>query len=158
MFIADVAKGVAAVHAQALVNRVGGVEGPAAGGAWACALGLAAVLGHTYTVFLKFRGGKGVATSLGVLLALAPLASLVALGTFGAVFAATRMVSAGSLAAALALPAVLVARDLHQGGGPAAVTVLALLLAVLVWARHIPNLRRIAAGTEHRFGGPGGRA
>ena len=73
---------------------------------WPCALGLAAVLGHSYTCFLGFKGGKGVATSAGVFFGLAPLATSAVLGVFLAVFVAGRMVSLGSLVAAALLPAM----------------------------------------------------
>lgn len=135
---------------------------------WPCALGLAAVLGHSYTVFLGFKGGKGVASSAGVFLGLAPLATGTVLGLFALVLLGTRMVSAGSLAAAAVLP---VAVALYGEWRPVAARAnlsdvfkhgwslqarpvfwLALALSVLVWVRHIPNIRRILAGTENRFG------
>ncbi|WP_437934631.1 glycerol-3-phosphate 1-O-acyltransferase PlsY [Sorangium sp. So ce341] len=117
----------------------------AAPGGWvAAAGGLAAVLGHDYTVFLGMRGGKGVATSCGVLLVLAPRATLATLAVFAIVVRATRMVSAGSLAGALALPALLWL--LGERGAP--VLCLSLLLCAFIWLKHIPNLRRILAGTE----------
>lgn len=136
---------------------------------WPCVLGLAAVLGHSYTAFLGFKGGKGVATSAGVFLGLAPWSTLTVLGLFGLTLAATRMVSAGSLLGALALPgAVAWFREWRPAAAPAhmiesmgaawspqvrPVFWLALGLAVLVWVRHIPNLKRIWAGTENRVGG-----
>lgn len=117
--------------------------------AWPALLGLAAVLGHSYTCFLGFRGGKGVATSAGVLLGLAPWATLGALLVFALVLGLSRMVSAGSLAAALALPPL----AWRQHGLEAPVFWLSLGLAALVWVKHIPNIRRILAGTENRVGG-----
>jgi len=108
--------------------------------------GLAAVLGHNYTCWLRFKGGKGVATSAGVFAALAPLALLIALAAWLVAFACTRYVSVGSLAAAVALPTAvwLTQNDL----------VLAWLttgLGVLVIVRHHTNIRRLLAGTEHRI-------
>ena len=76
---------------------------------WPCALGLAAVLGHSYTVFLRFKGGKGVASSAGVFLGLAPLATACVIGAFALALAATRMVSAGSLLGAALLPGLVAA-------------------------------------------------
>jgi glycerol-3-phosphate acyltransferase PlsY len=115
---------------------------------WAAVLGLAAVLGHSYTCFLSFKGGKGVATSAGVFFGLAPLAMLGVVAVFILVFAVGRMVSAASLAAALCLPALV----LYFYGAADPIFWLALILAVIVWVRHIPNLKRIVAGTEPRFG------
>ncbi|WP_437670379.1 glycerol-3-phosphate 1-O-acyltransferase PlsY [Sorangium sp. So ce131] len=121
--------------------------GVAPGGWLAAAGGLAAVLGHDYTVFLAMRGGKGVATSAGVLLVLAPRSTLATLALFAVVVRATRMVSAGSLAGALGLPLFLWLLGERQ----APVLCLALLLAAFVWLKHIPNIRRILAGTEGKI-------
>lgn len=117
--------------------------------AWPAVLGLAAVLGHSYTCFLGFKGGKGVATSAGVLLGLAPVATLGALLVFALVLGISRMVSAASLLAALVLPPL--AWQQHGAGAP--VFWLGLGLAVLIWVKHIPNIKRILAGTESRIGG-----
>jgi glycerol-3-phosphate acyltransferase PlsY len=172
VLLADVAKGAAAVLLLPKLAPAGFWD-QLNGLWWPCALGLAAVLGHTYTVFLGFKGGKGVATSLGVFLALAPWATLVVLAVFGAVFLSSRMVSAGSLAGAAVLPLAVVwfrewqpsrlgrgLGDLLGGWGwrMRPVFWLALLLAVFVWVKHIPNIRRILAGTENRFGAKKGAA
>lgn len=119
------------------------------------ACGLVAVLGHDYTCFLGFKGGKGVATSAGVLLGLETWATLLSLGAFGLVVAVTRMVSAGSLAAAALLPAFIYLFPGSKGeiGNGKYTLYLAMGLVVLVWVKHIPNIKRIFAGTENRFGG-----
>ncbi|WP_437275298.1 glycerol-3-phosphate 1-O-acyltransferase PlsY [Sorangium sp. So ce375] len=136
---ADVAKGALVAGPLASWLAV------APGGWVAAAGGLTAVLGHDYTVFLGMRGGKGVATSCGVLLALAPRSTLATLAVFAVLVRATRMVSAGSLAGALALPLFLwLLGELY-----APVLCLSLLLAALVWLKHIPNIRRMLAGTEN---------
>jgi acyl phosphate:glycerol-3-phosphate acyltransferase len=114
--------------------------------------GLAAVAGHTWPVFLSFRGGKGVATSAGVFLALLPLPTLAALAAFGLGFGFSRHVSIGSLAGAAALAP---AAFLLHGPGPAAA--LALALGVLVAVKHIPNIRRILRGEELGVGRPAER-
>jgi glycerol-3-phosphate acyltransferase PlsY len=135
---------------------------------WPCVLGLAAVLGHSYTVFLGFKGGKGVASAAGVFLGLAPQATLAVFGLFGVAFAVTRMVSVGSLLGAAALPALVLAFDEGApASSPAALRAwsagrwswearpvfwLACGLALLIWVKHIPNIKRILAGTENRFG------
>jgi glycerol-3-phosphate acyltransferase PlsY len=111
------------------------------------ACGLAAVLGHIFNPFLRFKGGKGVATAAGVLATLAPLPGLVALLSFLLVFALFRYVSLGSIAAALAVvPAALVV------GSKPAVTGFCALAAAVVLVRHRGNMARIAAGTEPRVG------
>lgn len=111
------------------------------------ACGVAAILGHSFSVFLGFRGGKGVATSTGVFAALLPLPTLAAAAVFGIAVAATRMVSLGSILAAITLaiavflvPATLPLRT---------VTV---VVAVLVIVKHRSNIQRILKGEESRIG------
>ncbi|HOD51904.1 MAG TPA: glycerol-3-phosphate 1-O-acyltransferase PlsY [Candidatus Hydrogenedentes bacterium] len=122
------------------------------------ACGVAAIVGHIASVFVKFRGGKGVATSTGVFLALTPVATVIAAGVFAGVVYATRMVSAGSLSAATALLiavyvlphewATYPTHALPQGWALRAV---ATAVAVLVFIRHRANLQRILKGEENRF-------
>ena len=120
---------------------------------WALAYGTAAVLGHVYSVFVRFRGGKGVATSAGVLLGLAPRAVLVGFVVWALIVFTTRIVSLGSVVAALTIPAV-VWLSPGDGGRPLLGFTVA-LAAFVVWA-HRANLVRLARGEEHRFGrGPG---
>lgn len=106
----------------------------------------AAFLGHLYPAFLRFRGGKGVATALGVFLALAPAMTGLLVLVFLAVVAATRMVSLGSLVAAALAPAAfwLSSRPLPLIG-------LSILIAALVLFRHRENIQRLIAGVEPRF-------
>jgi glycerol-3-phosphate acyltransferase PlsY len=106
-----------------------------------------AVLGHMYPVWLRFRGGKGVATGAGALLTLAPVATLSALASFAVVLAATRYVSLASLSGTLVLA---VAAFLL--GAPTPVVRAAAGLAVLIAWKHRANLQRIAHGTESRIG------
>ena len=108
--------------------------------------GLAAILGHTFSLFLWFRGGKGVATSTGVFLGLAPVPTLIAGGVFAIVFAATRMVSAGSISAAAAMIAAVFAI-----ATPVPVRIVTVLVAVLVIVKHHANIRRILKGEESRL-------
>ncbi|NJD18280.1 MAG: glycerol-3-phosphate 1-O-acyltransferase PlsY [Gemmatimonadetes bacterium] len=117
---------------------------------WTLAFGAAAILGHMFSVWVGFRGGKGVATSAGVFFALAPWAGLAALGVWILLTFSTRMVSVGSIGAALALP-FLVALLPHQGGRGLVVFTTA-LAAFVIWA-HRANVRRLLEGREHRFGG-----
>ena len=110
-----------------------------------CALG--AVLGHNYTCWLRFKGGKGIATSAGALAALVPEAFLITLGVFLLVLAVSRYVSLASISGAAALP---VAAWMTQA--PRAVFWLSLLLALLAIGKHHSNIRRLLAGTESRLG------
>jgi glycerol-3-phosphate acyltransferase PlsY len=115
---------------------------------WLPALaGLAAVFGQAFSIFLRGRGGKGVATSLGAGLALAPLATLSCLGVFLVVFAAFRIVSLGSLAAMAAFPLFLWLY--HLGTAPR--FAFGLVIAALVTFRHKDNLKRLVSKQEHRM-------
>ena len=115
----------------------------------ALAAGLGAFLGHLFPVWLGFRGGKGVATFLGVLLALSPPGLLAfALIWLGLAFL-TRYSSLAARAASAATPLVLFA--LGQPGR----AWLFLALGLLLWWKHAPNIRRLVAGTEGRIGGKG---
>jgi len=109
-------------------------------------VGLAAFCGHVFSVFLRFKGGKGVATALGVFLALAPLAVVMALAVFVVLMLIWRYVSLGSIAAAATMPlAVLLLQ------GDTALKAVTLIIAVVVIAKHHENIRRLLAGTENRF-------
>lgn len=116
---------------------------------WTLAFGAAAILGHMFSVWVGFRGGKGVATSAGVFLALAPLAVLGGFVVWAMVVATTRYVSAASIAAALALP-LLVAVTPHRGGDGLLWFTAALALFV-TWA-HRSNIGRLVRGEENRIG------
>jgi glycerol-3-phosphate acyltransferase PlsY len=118
------------------------------------AVGLAAVAGHVWTVFAGFKGGKGVATTVGVLLALAPVAFGVFVGVFVLVVAVTRYISLGSVLGAVAFSATLLARSPQGWWRPT--PLLGLTLAVLVIVRHRENFARLARGEERRFSFRGG--
>lgn len=109
---------------------------------WVVAAGFAAVLGHVFPIYLRFRGGKGVATGLGVFLALSPFSTLIAVGVFGLVYAASRFVSLGSLCGAAALTVSTWFID-----GRREVFGLALLVTLLILVRHQGNIRRML---QHR--------
>lgn len=136
----DVLKGV--VPVMLFAPRAGG------GHLVALLLGAAAVIGHVFPVFLKFRGGKGVATAAGVVLGMAPWAFVVALVTWALVVKASGYVSLASITAALVLsPAVYFLHPERRQLTPFLVG-----LAALIILLHRRNIRRLLSGTEHRFG------
>jgi glycerol-3-phosphate acyltransferase PlsY len=109
--------------------------------------GLAAFIGHVFSFFLHFNGGKGVATALGVLIGIAPLAALFSLGAWLLVALVSRYSSAAAIAAAITAPAVIY---LNTYNPPLALTMLT-ISAILIW-RHTLNIRRLLAGTEGKIG------
>jgi acyl phosphate:glycerol-3-phosphate acyltransferase len=135
----DIAKGWLAVT---LAGKIDG-DTPAA-----LAVGaVAAVVGNCWSVFLGFRGGKGVATGLGALLRLTPLATLAALPVFLAIVVTTRFVSLGSLLGAACVPF-----GAWALGAPRAAVAGAAIVAIIVVLRHRENIARLRAGTERRLG------
>lgn len=136
----DIAKG--AVPVALIAPEVSGSQRVAV------ALGIAAVLGHVYSVFVRFRGGKGVATAAGVMLGLAPLAIGVLIVVWALIVFGTGYVSLGSVVAASLLPLAVWVLD---PGARELLPVIALVAAGIVWL-HRANIRRLLAGTENRFG------
>ncbi len=108
--------------------------------------GLGVFLGHIFPLYLGFKGGKGVATFLGILLAIHPLTGIATCLTWLATALVFRMSSLAALIAALSAPLWLWAFDLSTTTG------LGLLLAALIWLRHSANIKRIASGTEPKIG------
>lgn len=111
---------------------------------------LACILGHNFPVWLKFRGGKGIATTAGVLLGLMPLAVAVAGAIWAAVFFTLRYVSVASLSAAAALP-IAVGFLWRAGRADGSIFVFSLVAAALAFWRHRSNIQRLISGTEPRF-------
>lgn len=109
--------------------------------------GFLAILGHNYTCWLKFKGGKGIATSAGVLLALVPGALLVALGIWLAVFGLSRYVSLASISAAFALPFA----TWFTTHSPTLSAITTVMSALAIY-KHRSNIQRLLNGTENRFG------
>jgi acyl phosphate:glycerol-3-phosphate acyltransferase len=136
----DAAKGAGAVL---LAATLAGQNAGSSAGLWA---GLGAVLGHLFPVWLAFRGGKGVATGLGVLLAAFWPVGLIACAVWLAVARLLRISSAGALAAFACAPVAAWA----LGERPPAL--FAVVIALLVFIRHEPNIRRMLAGTEPKIG------
>jgi len=138
VLLVDVAKGFVAAY------WIGGL-----------AAGAAAVLGHVWPVFSGFRGGKGVATAGGVLLAVDPLAFGIAITTFSVVVATTRLVSLASIGSAILIPIILAAlRILGVREVPGPLLVFTAALALLVVFTHRGNITQLIAGTESRIGRP----
>lgn len=155
VFLVDVLKGTAAVLlAKALLEPAG--AGSAANwisDSWVVAAGLASLAGHIWPVWLGWRGGKAVATALGMLLGLTTPVGLACFGVFLTVLSFSRIVSLSSVVAALALPLLMLgwfqgqAMDLRWP-----YLALALLTSALVIWRHRSNLSRLLAGTEPKLG------
>lgn len=139
VFILDVAKGLAAPFiARALVEQ---------SEHWIIALcAVMAILGHTFSVFLQFRGGKGIATGLGAALGLMPIPAVVAFALWGAVLLAGRMISVASIAACLALPLLAFVFK-----APTPFVVVITVIATIAFLKHLSNMKRIAAGTEPKI-------
>ena len=139
--LVDIAKG--AVPVLVFGPRVSDSE------LFALACGIAAILGHVFSVFVRFRGGKGVATAAGVMLGLAPLALGVAALTWLAVLKLTGYVSLASIGAAARFP--LAVYLLERPDRPEILWLDALVAAAIIWL-HRANIRRLLNGTESRFG------
>ena len=114
--------------------------------------GLSAVIGHIWTVLAKFKGGKGVATAGGMLIALYPWAALICFIIFVTMLLTTRYVSVGSMTAAAALPLVLITLDRMFGKAvPNSLLIFSLFIGGIIFYTHRSNIRRLINGTENRF-------
>jgi glycerol-3-phosphate acyltransferase PlsY len=147
VFILDLAKGIVAV----LVARWLWGGDPALTEWLAAAAGFAAIVGHIWSVFIRFTGGRGVATSTGALLAMVPWSLLVLAPLVIIVIWRSRYVSLGSITGALVAP-IVVALLLVAGIGSAAAILYALASGLLVTAAHGDNIARLRAGTERKLG------
>jgi glycerol-3-phosphate acyltransferase PlsY len=150
VFVVDFLKGLMAVSISILIEkRVQPVLVPTE------LLGIVAaiscVIGHSFPVWLSFKGGKGVATSMGALFGLVPFVALIGVAVWVITFEITRYVSVASMTAALAVPvSILILIPLKQTGG-AVLLYFSICLAALVIFRHRSNLSRLVRGTEPRF-------
>lgn len=113
---------------------------------WQGIAALCAILGHIFTVWLRFKGGKGVATGCGAYLALSPIAVLTTLGVFVLALLVTRYISAASIAATALFPLWA-----YLYGYPASVLLWAALGGLLIIVKHQANIRRLLSGTENKF-------
>jgi glycerol-3-phosphate acyltransferase PlsY len=132
-----------------MTNRAGADSGTATLVAVLCAA--AAVLGHTFTFWLGFKGGKGVATTAGSLLGLAPLALVIGLIAWLITFYFSRYVALASIVAAVVLPITMAALMTVRGTWNYVLLGFGIVMGVLVIVRHRSNIARMLAGTENRF-------
>ncbi|HAK07400.1 MAG TPA: acyl-phosphate glycerol 3-phosphate acyltransferase [Spartobacteria bacterium] len=149
VFLFDFLKGVAAVEMSILIfdsyhpaasRELYGILG-----------GVSSVIGHSYPVWLNFKGGKGVATTTGVVFALIPFAALVMCVVWAAAFQASRYVSVASIAAAIALPVTVGALLYFEQLNKPVLLYFSIWLAAVVIVRHRSNVSRLLKGTEPRF-------
>ena len=137
VFALDVAKGAVAVYLGTL-----------AGGEFVRIMaGVAAIAGHNWPIYLKFKGGKGIATSLGAVISLTPVIALILLGLWIAIVGITRYISLGSLAAAVLFPIFLIISH-----APLTYVLAGVLISAFAIYRHRSNIQRVLAGTEHKIG------
>lgn len=163
VFLLDTAKGFIAsfapLYAAAAAGAAGGAAAVSASPSpipTALAAGFAAILGHMFSPLAGFKGGRGVATSLGVFLGVAALPTLLAFGVWILLFALSRRVSVGSIGAAFLYPFLLLfVAPPAEGRGW--VLIVGTLVALLVIVRHIPNMKRIVQGTEPALIGKGAK-
>lgn len=147
VFVLDLLKGTTGVLLSVAV--LGAVVRTGFNGELAGLLGgTGAILGHNFTCWLKFRGGKGIATTAGVLLGLTPITFLVLVSTWAIIFKLSRYVSLASIICAVLMPVV----TWYVEGGSWLLFGATLLLGILAIVRHRTNIQRLINGTENRFG------
>jgi len=146
-FVCDALKGFIPAYLFPILIMKAGISNPLPSLGILC--GFAAILGHNFPVFLYFKGGKGIATSAGVLLGVAPVAVAIGLITWVALFLGTRYVSVASIGAAAAVP---VSAWVLYGSSDKVMPILLTILGMLAIWRHRSNIKRLVKGTEHRFG------
>lgn len=150
-FALDALKGYLPAAVFPMIGKLAGTDFQSLenAGLWC---GLAAILGHNFPVYLGFKGGKGVATSAGALLGIAPAAVGIGLVVWALLFFPFRYVSLASIGAAVAIPVA--GWFLYRGMGPTLPVALTVLGALVIW-RHRSNIQRLLAGTESRIGKKG---
>ncbi len=151
VLLLDVLKGYIAVYIAYGIGRQAafGNQGLVVLGVLA---GLAAILGHIFTLYHGFRGGKGIATSLGVFLYLAPIPVTISFGIWLMVFLLTRYISLGSIVAAIILPLVLLVQKFVFLQNVSGVLIgFGFITSVVVIIKHTSNIQRLIAGKEHKL-------
>lgn len=149
-FILDVGKGALAVALGYWLAASVAPELPVR--TVAAVAALFAVLGHMFPLWLRFKGGKGVATGFGVFLVIAPWAALTAIGLFIVIFALSRYVSLASILGATGFP--IFAWFLVRGPKPVFFIAVQIIVSGLIIVKHHANIGRLLTGTENRFGAP----
>ena len=145
-FVGDALKGFVPAYYFPILGKC--ILGCAQGQEIGILCGVAAIAGHNWPVYLKFKGGKGISTSAGVLLGIAPAAVGLGFASWIVLFVASRFVSVASIGAAIVVPVV--SWSLYSDKGRLLPIVLTILGAIAVW-RHKSNIQRLIDGTEHRF-------
>jgi glycerol-3-phosphate acyltransferase PlsY len=149
-FLGDVLKGCSAVYLGGLLGHMLAPATPLRD--MQALAALSAVIGHVFTVWLHFKGGKGVATGFGVFLVAAPSSALCAIGVFTVILLLTRYVSLASILGAASFP--IFAWFLVQGERPPFFFFVQIAVPLIIIAKHHQNIRRLLTGTESRFGAP----
>jgi len=144
-FLLDVVKGGTSVL---IAKHLVPISVPGGREIWVVLAGVLAVVSHSYSFWLGFRGGRGVAAALGLVIAISPLVGALSFGTWVVVLALGRYVSLASVLAVASAPVWATLQGLDR-----TYVVFIALAALVIVLRHIPNLRRLAAGTEPRVGG-----
>ena len=145
-FVGDALKGFVPAYAFPILGKY--LTGTFQGSEIGILCGVAAIAGHNWPVYLKFKGGKGIATSAGVLLGIAPAAVGIGLLSWIVLFVASRYVSIASIGASIVVPVV--SWTMYSRKGLLLPIVLTILGLLAVW-RHKSNIERLIDGTEHRF-------
>ncbi|MGN1352022.1 MAG: glycerol-3-phosphate 1-O-acyltransferase PlsY [Clostridia bacterium] len=146
--ICDILKGVIAILIAMLIAKIANITEPSKILLMKYIAGFAVILGHTYPIFFEFRGGKGVATSLGVLLMLNWKIGLIALIFALLLMAFTKMVSVGSISAAILYPILVLFIEDRKNFG---VILISWLIAILVIFNHRTNIKRLKEGKENKI-------
>jgi glycerol-3-phosphate acyltransferase PlsY len=113
--------------------------------------GLSAIIGHIFTIFLRFKGGKGVATSAGVFVGLIPLPFAIALGVFIVTVAVSKYVSLGSIMAAITLFVVQLIQNLQSGFEKIEILILVFVVSIFIIFKHKANIKRLRDGNENKL-------
>jgi glycerol-3-phosphate acyltransferase PlsY len=149
VLLADIGKGIVAVMA---ISRLGMMQSNPLSEYMPVLCGFSAIVGHIWTVFLKFHGGKGVATSLGIFIGLYPLAGLISLGVWLIAVAITRYVSLGSILLCITFCIISFATDGTKGVEIWSLRIMAIIVTIIVTYKHKGNIQRLIKGEERKFG------